>query len=374
MIFLLIKKFFPPSSSPRRVVIVLFWTFCLNLFFGTAFYLAERGAQANLSPVDGIWWAMVTMTTVGYGDFYAKTAAGRFLVSYPAFLLGIGLLGYFLGAVADAVIKSASARRKGLKRIMKTDHLIICGYPSASKILQIMREMRETEVYKNATFVLVTDEIEELPDNLAAENIHFVRGRPHSEDTLLKAGVHKCAGVFVLAENRDFEDADAQTFATSAIIESIGREHGRDIRVVAELIGRQNMKMMRRAETEGIVAHEGITDCLLVQEFLSPGLNEIFHQIITNRIGSQFYIVQSRLEGKKVRDIQIAALEHQNDIQIIGLIQNGEFILNPSNQHVLGPNERLIILGEKASDFEDIQDSILRNNPVPVTWKAQPRL
>ncbi len=341
---------------------MLFWTFCLNFVFGTAFFLAERHVQDGLSLADGIWWAMVTMTTVGYGDFYAQTPIGRFLVSYPTFLLGIGLLGYFLGSVADAVIKGASARRKGLKPVMKKNHFLICGHPSTSKVLQIIEELRETELYREATFVLVTSTIEELPDKLATEGVLFVRGRPQSEDILRKAGVEKCTGVFVLAENRDSEDADAQTFATSAIIESISRECGRDIHVVSELIGRQNLKMMRRAGADGIVAHEGITDCLLVQEFLSPGVNEIFHQIITNRIGSQFHILKTRLQGKKVRDIQIAALEHPNNMQIIGLIQNGNFILNPSNQHIIGQNERLIILAEKTSDFEDVEESILAQN------------
>src|SRR5690606_35962499 len=116
-----------PASAPRRVSLILFWTLCLNLLFGSAFYLAESRAQPDLTLLDSIWWAMVTMATVGYGDFYAQTTVGRFLVSYPTFLLGIGLLGYFLGSVADAVLEGTSAHRKGLKAIMKTKHLIICG-------------------------------------------------------------------------------------------------------------------------------------------------------------------------------------------------------------------------------------------------------
>ncbi|MBC2603375.1 potassium channel family protein [Puniceicoccus vermicola] len=363
MLLLIINKFFPPSSSLRRLAFVLFWTFCLNFVFGAAFYFAERNVQEGLSLADSIWWSMVTMTTVGYGDFYAQTSFGRFLVSYPTFLLGIGLLGYFLGSVADAVIKGASARRRGLVTIMKHNHFLICGHPSTSKVLQIIRELRVLDAYRGASFVLVANSIEELPGELASEGVLFVRGRPQSEDILRKAGVEKCDGVFVLAENRDSEDADAQTFATSAIIESISRECGRDIRVVSELIGRQNMRMMQRAGGDGIVAHEGITDCLLVQEFLSPGMNEIFHQIITNRIGSQFHILKTRLVGKKVRDIQVAAIKHPNSMQIIGLIQNGNFILNPSNRHVIGVNERLIILAEKAANFEDVENSILANDP-----------
>lgn len=363
MLSFLINKFFPPASSLRRVLLVLLWAFALNLVFGTAFYFAERGAQEGLTLADSIWWAMVTMTTVGYGDYFAQTATGRFLVSYPTFLLGIGLLGYFLGSVADAVIKGASARRKGLKRIMKSNHILICGYPSLTKVLQIVRELREVDAYRRTDIVLITNALEELPEKLVAEGVLFVRGRPQSEDILKQAGVERCQGAFVLAEKGEMEDADAQTFTTSAIIESISQECGHDIRVISELIGRQNVKMMRRSSVDGIVSHEGITDCLLVQEFLSPGINQIFHQIITNQIGSQFHILKTRLSGKKIRDLQIAALEHPTNLQVIGLVQNGNFILNPSSQHIIGEHERLIILAEKSTDFEDIENSILTTTP-----------
>ncbi len=65
----------------------------LNLAFGIAFYFAERGVQAGLGIGDSIWWAMVTMTTVGYGDYYPETWTGRFLIAYPCFLFGITLIG-----------------------------------------------------------------------------------------------------------------------------------------------------------------------------------------------------------------------------------------------------------------------------------------
>ena len=359
MLIFLINKIFPPASSLRRVLLVLLWAFALNLLFGTAFYFAERGAQDGLTLADSIWWAMVTMTTVGYGDYFAQTATGRFLVSYPTFLLGIGLLGYFLGSVADTVIKSASARRKGLKPIMKSDHILICGYPSPTKVLQIVLELREVEAYRRTDIALITNALEELPEKLATEGVLFVRGRPQSEDVLKQAGVERCQGAFVLAEKGEEEDADAQTFTTSAIIESISQECGRDIRVISELMGRQNVKMMRRSSVDGIVTHEGITDCLLVQEFLSPGVNQIFHQIITNQIGSQFHILKTRLQGKKIRDLQIAALEHPYNLQVIGLVQDGSFLLNPSSQHIIGSRERLIVLAEKSSDFEDVEDTVL---------------
>ena len=63
----------------QSALMILFWAVLLNVAFGLLFYLAERNVQ-DISITDALWWSMVTMTTVGYGDFYAQSAVGRFII------------------------------------------------------------------------------------------------------------------------------------------------------------------------------------------------------------------------------------------------------------------------------------------------------
>jgi voltage-gated potassium channel len=61
----------------------------------------EKVSGANImTPVDACWWALATMTTVGYGDKYPITGAGR-LIGAALMIMGVGLVGTFAGFVAS---------------------------------------------------------------------------------------------------------------------------------------------------------------------------------------------------------------------------------------------------------------------------------
>ncbi|WP_084632809.1 potassium channel family protein [Planococcus plakortidis] len=64
---------------------------------------------------DVIWWAIVTITTVGYGDIYPETGVGRLLAAILMFV-GIGIIGTFTSAI--------SAYFASRRRAMEEDHVL----------------------------------------------------------------------------------------------------------------------------------------------------------------------------------------------------------------------------------------------------------
>jgi voltage-gated potassium channel len=73
----------------------------------------ENGAEANIrTPEDAVWWAVTTITTVGYGDKYPVTSEGRFVATI-LMGAGVGLFGTFSGFVAAWFLAPAQAKREG---------------------------------------------------------------------------------------------------------------------------------------------------------------------------------------------------------------------------------------------------------------------
>jgi len=79
---------------------------------GVLFYAVENGINPQIKSIwDGIWWAIVTLTTIGYGDIYPWTATGR-LIATVLGLLGIGLVALPTGILAGGFIRALREEKK----------------------------------------------------------------------------------------------------------------------------------------------------------------------------------------------------------------------------------------------------------------------
>ena len=81
---------------------------------GLGMYNLEHAAQPEVfgSVLDGLWWSVVTLTAVGYGDVYPVTAGGKILATVAMFA-GIGVIGAACGIMADALRKASASELRG---------------------------------------------------------------------------------------------------------------------------------------------------------------------------------------------------------------------------------------------------------------------
>ena len=81
---------------------------------------------------DAFWYSLVTLTTVGYGDLYPTSIAGK-LISMVMVLGSIGILGYFIGRINEHFQALAERRKMGFDGTDFTNHVIIVGWNEFSE-------------------------------------------------------------------------------------------------------------------------------------------------------------------------------------------------------------------------------------------------
>lgn len=96
-------------TATAVVLAVIFLTYLSAL----AVLNAERGAKGATieSFGDGVWWSLVTMSTVGYGDYTPVTTNGR-IIAVGVMVVGISLLGLVGASVASAVVTRLSGKQE----------------------------------------------------------------------------------------------------------------------------------------------------------------------------------------------------------------------------------------------------------------------
>ena len=259
----------------------------------------------KLSLIDSYYFLVTTATTVGYGDFSPQTAFGKFLITFYM-IVGISIIGLFLGKVTDLVLALNSQRRRGLKAMDSNVDLIIAGYPGERKVKQLVSELRSDQRYAEKVVVCVTNRLQEKPAWMSELEIEFVHGVPSDSEVLRRAGVDSASTVLMLARDPEQIESDDFSVAVCLVVDQMNP----DARTIVERV-RQDDLVFNIIKADTVV--EVTSPAVLAQEILDPGAIELQNAIFSNATsGTQFNL---KFEGQGVvwRDLAGAMLS-QNAI------------------------------------------------------------
>lgn len=227
------------------------------------------------------WWAIVTMTTVGYGDFAPSSSQGR-LFSVLVMFAGISLTAMFTAVISSIFVAKRIREEKGLENVKVKDHIILCGWNrNADKIIDSIQYLADGH---RKDIVLINDlneeEIARLKTRYREIRIHFVAGDFTSERILEKANLEEAETVMIIpSEVSDLiQNPDEKTILATLTIKGLEP----NIRVIAYLHSRENLTHIKRANADEVVISDDFGAFMLASHVMDPGIPQALNRLMDN--------------------------------------------------------------------------------------------
>ena len=271
------------------------------------------------------WWAIVTMTTVGYGDFSPETPEGRMFAVFIMFA-GITLVSLLTASISSIFVAQKIREGKGLEKLNLSDHFILCGWNSnANKIINSIQLLNHNQ--RKIDLVLINDlseeEITQLKTRFSKIKIHFVSGDFAQEETLHRASIATSDTVIIIPNNlnNDENSHDEKTIFATLTIKSIDAS----IRVVAYLLDRENLTHIKRAEADEVVVSDDLSLNILASHVIDPGVPQLSNQLINTSSDSRFIrkLIPQNFVGKKYGEL-FNHYRDKNGALLVGLYYEDE--------------------------------------------------
>lgn len=246
------------------------------------FYFERSETQANIHSLwDGFWWSIVTVGTVGYGDKYPVSVAGR-LVGLLLIFSGVGLMSLLTATIASVFVERKIKEEKGLDTVRFKDHIVICGWNQHTE--EVLQGLTKFGPQEKVAIVLINelgvDEMDAIKARYKKYELKFLRGDYINEDVLLRANIKKAGFALIMADlsgSHGRDRVDERTALAALTIKSVAPQ----VKVIAELLDEANKPHLRRTNVDEIVVRGEHLGSLLASAVISPGLPRVFSSIMS---------------------------------------------------------------------------------------------
>lgn len=277
----------------------------------------EVKANEDLNSLgDAIWWVLVTMTTVGYGDRVPVTMGGR-VVGITVMFLGVALVSLFTATISSIFVARQIKEGRGLEQIKLKNHLVICGWNfNGEQILNAL--MKHSK--KQSQIVLINqlgeEAVSDVLSHFSALKIKFVHGDYTKESVLNRANVSMAETAIVLpAFNTALgEKSDEKTILATLSIKAINPK----IKLYAHILNRENLSHIKKAKADDVLVSDAYTGFIMAAHILSPGIPQTIEALFSE--DSKHNLVREEISpsfvGKTFGAIREHYLKENNGIPL----------------------------------------------------------
>ena len=320
------RKFFTRLFEIMKSKIVIASVLTLIVFTILMFiiFISEQKTNSSINTLfDAIWYTLVTITPVGYGDITPHSILGR-SSAMILLLAGVALFGALSGKFASFLFDRQQKKDRGLLKMNKMkNHFLICGWkPNFERILEGIL-LANPEIPPEKITLLNNSsqtEMEKIKVDSRFKNIHYIHGDFTDEDTLLKSQIKTAERTLILADNSEnFSnlETDSRTVLAVITIKNLNPK----IYCVAEIIDSKFEKHLSLAHCDEIILSADYGQNLLIQASSGKGMSHILRELISEENDSGILIcdIPTKFVGNNYGEYRLSL--KTCDI-LIGLLEN----------------------------------------------------
>jgi len=234
----------------------------------------------GLNFIDSLYYSVITMATVGYGDYIPVTGIQKIFATTLA-LGGVGLLAYVFNVILTNFQEKMGKYSKGARkmRIIKNmdDYYVLCGYGRVGKV--VLKELNQRK--QN---VIIFEKDPKMTENLVEDETIVVINKDATEDDLIaRVAGENCRSV-IISTGSD---------VTNLFIVLTIRETNPNAWIVSRASKLDNIARLRKAGADKIVSPEIIGGKDLYLESAKPHLLRLTVQHTSDEIFDEFKIISN---------------------------------------------------------------------------------
>lgn len=289
------------------------------------------------SLANSFYATIVTLGTVGFGDFYPITPAGK---CFAIFLIvfGVGTMAYTFAVIMEVLmegrLKRILGRGKLEKRINTMEgHYIICGYGKIGNLIC-------TELAHEKVEFVVIENNPEVVQGIEDDGFICVTGSATEDKVLLRAGIKRARGVVCALST----DADNLYVVLTA------KELNPDVYVLSRFEDNASERRLLKAGADRVISPYRVGGARMSQAILRPAMLD-FIEITTRRESLALKMEEvdvctdAAIVGKNLEE---AGLRKEYGLIVVAVKkESGQMLFNPMASYVMESGDKLITLGEE---------------------------